>query len=101
MPAKRWGWDRGTSMASPPRRRSTAWWTPPARRVRVCARSNWRLPRVAAEPPAAAADVAALRAQFTRWAANDRDFEPLAQANSLLEELKPISKDLSARGAPF
>jgi hypothetical protein len=43
--------------------------------------------------------VAALRAQFTRWAANDRDFEPLAQANSLLEELKPISKDLSAVGA--
>ena len=55
--------------------------------------------RVAAEPAAAAADVAALRAQFTRWAANDRDFEPLAQANSLLEELKPISKDLSAVGA--
>jgi hexosaminidase len=55
--------------------------------------------RVAADPAAAAADVAALRAQFTRWAANDRDFEPLADANSLLEELKPISRDLSAVGA--
>jgi hypothetical protein len=44
-------------------------------------------------------DVAALRAQFTRWAANDADFQPLAEANSLLEELKPISKDLSAVGA--
>jgi hexosaminidase len=54
--------------------------------------------RVAAEPAAAAADVAALRAQFTRWAANDRDFEPLAQANSLLEELRPISRDLSSVG---
>jgi hexosaminidase len=54
--------------------------------------------RVAADPAAAAADVAALRAQFTRWAANDRDFEPLAEANSLLEELKPISRDLSSVG---
>jgi hexosaminidase len=55
--------------------------------------------RVAADPAAATADVTALRAQFTRWAANDRDFEPLADANSLLEELKPVSKDLSAVGA--
>lgn len=55
--------------------------------------------RVVANPSAAAADAAALRAQFTRWAANDRDFQPLAQANSLLEELQPISRDLSAVGA--
>jgi len=55
--------------------------------------------RVARNPAAAADDVTALRAQFTRWAANDGDFQPLAGANSLLEELKPISKDLSAVGA--
>ena len=54
--------------------------------------------RVAADPAAITADVAILRAQFTRWAANDRDFEPLAGANSLLEELKPISRDLSSLG---
>jgi len=54
--------------------------------------------RVAADPAAAAADVTALRAQFSRWAANDRDFEPLAEANSLLEELRPISRDLSSVG---
>ena len=55
--------------------------------------------RVAADPAAATADVATLRAQFTRWAANDRDFQPLAEANAMLEELKPVSKDLSAVGA--
>jgi hexosaminidase len=55
--------------------------------------------RVAKNPAGAAEDVAALRAQFTRWAANDGDLQPLAEANSLLEELKPISKDLSAVGA--
>ncbi|MGB7761425.1 MAG: family 20 glycosylhydrolase [Bryobacteraceae bacterium] len=55
--------------------------------------------RVAADPAGNAADVAALRTQFSRWAANDHDFEPLADANSLLEELKPISRDLSTVGA--
>ena len=55
--------------------------------------------RVAANPAAAAADIAALRAQFSRWAANDADFQPLADSNALLEELRPISKDLSAVGA--
>ncbi|MGD0666828.1 MAG: family 20 glycosylhydrolase [Bryobacteraceae bacterium] len=55
--------------------------------------------RVAANPAAAGADVTALRVQFSRWAANDGDFQPLADANVLLEELKPISKDLSALGA--
>ncbi|MFY9726516.1 MAG: family 20 glycosylhydrolase [Bryobacteraceae bacterium] len=54
--------------------------------------------RVAANPAAAVADVVTLRAQFTRWATNDRDFQPLAEANSLLEELKPISRDLSYVG---
>jgi hexosaminidase len=55
--------------------------------------------RVAADPAGSAADVAALRAQFSRWAGNDRDFQPLAEANALLEELTPISRDLSAVGA--
>jgi len=54
--------------------------------------------RVTANPAAAAADVVTLRVQFSRWAANDRDFQPLAEANALLEELKPISRDLSAVG---
>lgn len=54
--------------------------------------------RVAETPAASAADVRILRAQFSRWAANDRDFQPLADANALLEELKPISRDLSAVG---
>jgi hypothetical protein len=54
---------------------------------------------VAANPAAAADEVAALRAQFTRWAANDGDFQPLADANPLLEELRPISRDLSSVGA--
>jgi hexosaminidase len=44
------------------------------------------------------ADVALLREQFTRWAANDARFQPLAEDNSLLAELKPISKDLSYLG---
>ncbi len=55
--------------------------------------------RVAAGPAVATADMATLRVQFSRWAANDRDFQPLADANALLDELKPISRDLSAVGA--
>jgi len=54
--------------------------------------------RVAADPPADAIDTAVLRSQFSRWVANDREFQPLADANPLLEELKPISKDLSTVG---
>jgi hexosaminidase len=54
---------------------------------------------VAADPAASRSSVEFLREQFTRWAANDSEFQPLAEANSLLEELKPISKDLSALGA--
>ena len=50
-------------------------------------------------PSTLAWDVTALRAQFTRWASNDSAFEPLADANALLEELKPVSKDLSALGS--
>lgn len=46
-----------------------------------------------------AADAAMLREQFTRWAANDGRFQPLAEGNVLLAELKPLSKDLATLGA--
>jgi hexosaminidase len=46
-----------------------------------------------------AGDAALLREQFTRWAANDARFQPLAEGNALLVELKPLSKDLSELGA--
>jgi hexosaminidase len=55
--------------------------------------------RVAADPKAHAADVALLREQFTRWSANDAQFQPLAEGNALLTEVKPLSADLSAVGA--
>jgi hexosaminidase len=55
--------------------------------------------RVAADPNANAAAVTLLRDQFTRWAANDARFKPLAQDNALLTEIKPLSADLSALGA--
>jgi hexosaminidase len=45
-----------------------------------------------------AADLALLREQFTRWAANDPRFQPFAQDNVLLIELLPLSKDLSYLG---
>ena len=40
-----------------------------------------------------------LREQFTRWAANDARFQPLAEGNALLAEVKPLSADLSSLGA--
>ena len=43
-------------------------------------------------------DGALLREQFTRWASNDARFQPLAEGNALLVELKPLSKDLSELG---
>jgi len=55
--------------------------------------------RAAADPRANAADVMALREQFTRWAANDARFRPLAEGNALLTEIEPLSADLSALGA--
>jgi hexosaminidase len=55
--------------------------------------------RAAADPNANAAAVTLLRDQFTRWAANDARFQPLAQDNALLTEIKPLSADLSALGA--
>jgi len=54
--------------------------------------------RVAAARPPEAGDVALLRAQFSQWAANDARFQPLAEDNALLAEVKPLSKDLSALG---
>jgi hexosaminidase len=55
--------------------------------------------RAVGSTPASPADIAELRAQFTRWAANDARFQLLAEDNALLAELKPLSKDLAALGA--
>ena len=44
------------------------------------------------------AGTAELRRVFTEWAANDAAFQPLAQDNTLLAELRNLSKDLSAVG---
>jgi hexosaminidase len=54
--------------------------------------------RLAVDPAGDASDASLLREQFTRWAANDARFQPLADANALLVELKPLSADLSAVG---
>ena len=43
--------------------------------------------------------LARLREQFTVWAANDARFAPMAENNTLLVELKPLSHDLSSLGA--
>ena len=45
------------------------------------------------------AGLATLRAVFEVWAANDVHFQALSEDNALLEEVKPLSKDLSALGA--
>jgi hexosaminidase len=47
---------------------------------------------------ASSEDVVTLREQFARWAANDMRFQALANGNALLEELKPLSKELAAIG---
>jgi hexosaminidase len=52
-----------------------------------------------ANPKASAAEIAELRAQFTRWAANDARLQPAMADNPLLAELKGLSKDLSAVGS--
>ena len=44
-------------------------------------------------------DLTLLRRQFQAWASNDAAFQVLAENNSQLAEVKPISKDLSALGA--
>jgi hexosaminidase len=53
----------------------------------------------ALEQAASSLDIAQLREQFTRWAANDAHFQLLAKDNALLAELKPLSQDLSALGS--
>ena len=52
-----------------------------------------------ASKAASRTDSALLRAQFTRWAANDAAFQTLAENDFLLAELRPVSKDLSALAA--
>ncbi|MCX6633253.1 MAG: family 20 glycosylhydrolase [Candidatus Solibacter sp.] len=54
--------------------------------------------KVAANPKGSLADAAALRREFSRWAANDARFQELAAENPLLAELKPLSRDLAALG---
>jgi hexosaminidase len=44
-------------------------------------------------------DITLLKETFTRWAANDALFQPLAAGNALLAELLPLSKDLSYLGS--
>jgi hexosaminidase len=53
----------------------------------------------ALEQAAGKLDIARLREQFTRWAGNDARFQPLAEDNALLGELRPLSQDLSALGS--
>ena len=55
--------------------------------------------KVAAARTANPADLAMLRAVFSLWAANDVRFRATAADNALLEEVRPLSKDLSALGA--
>ncbi len=55
--------------------------------------------KVIANPTAGSPGLKLLRDGFTQWAANDDRFQPLAEGNALLTELKPLSKDLSALGS--
>ncbi|MDE3167334.1 MAG: family 20 glycosylhydrolase, partial [Acidobacteriota bacterium] len=55
--------------------------------------------QVIADPKGTPAGIADLRAQFTRWAANDARFQAIANDSPMLAELKGLSKDLSAAGA--
>jgi hexosaminidase len=52
----------------------------------------------AASGSATPAELAELRAAFTSWAENNIRLEPVA-GNALIEELKPLSKNLSTAGA--
>jgi hexosaminidase len=54
--------------------------------------------RLAVDPAGDTADAALLREQFTQWAANDARFQASMGTNALLNELKPLSTDLSALG---
>jgi hexosaminidase len=58
--------------------------------------------KVAADPKGSPAEVALLRREFARWAANDARFRELAAESgpggTLLAELQPLSRDLAALG---
>jgi hexosaminidase len=58
--------------------------------------------KVAADPKGSPTEAALLRREFARWAANDARFQELAAESgpggTLLEELKPLSRDLAALG---
>ncbi|HEV2445563.1 MAG TPA: family 20 glycosylhydrolase, partial [Candidatus Sulfopaludibacter sp.] len=54
--------------------------------------------RLAANPKADSTDAAKLTRAFHIWEANDREFQPMADGNALLTELKPLSRDLSELG---
>jgi hexosaminidase len=54
--------------------------------------------RLVANPAGDKDDAAMLRVQFETWAANDAKFQALAGDKALLNEIKPVSKDLSALG---
>ena len=75
---------------SPGRRRAS--------RKRECARAGSGGGSLRRIRKRVAAEAAALRSAFTRWAANDARFQELAGGNPLLAELMPVSKDLSALG---
>jgi len=55
--------------------------------------------KVIANPPSGVPELKLLRDRFTEWSLNDERFQPLAEGNALLTELKPLSKDLSALGS--
>ena len=54
--------------------------------------------RLVANPAGDKDDAAMLRVQFQIWADNDAKFQALADDEALLNEVKPVSKDLSALG---
>jgi len=54
--------------------------------------------RFVKDPAGDTDDAALLRVQFETWAANDAKFQALAGDKVLLNEVKPVSKDLSALG---
>jgi len=54
--------------------------------------------RFASKPSEDKTDAALLRRQFETWAANDAAFQPMAENNKFLAEVKPLSKDLSSLG---
>jgi hypothetical protein len=54
--------------------------------------------RLVANPANDKDDAYVLRVQFQIWADNDAKFQAMAADSALLNEVKPVSKDLSALG---